>query len=146
MSNNNRFAKSLQGIGADIISAGKDNTNSEKEIAATVEDNVIPIKKEEIPKVEYQQPEKEEAVIQPEEVKPTKLKTKKSTLTIEIDYEEDAKSNCTFTLRQSTINLMEESINKMKQQNGKAKINKSKLVDKILKEAFSDLEVVYNKK
>jgi hypothetical protein len=135
----------------DIFSAGKPDDQVIKEspvikeeIATTIETNVIPMIKDENPKIEYQQPE--EPVGQPEETKITELKTKKSSLTIEVDFEDDAKTNCTFTLRQSTINLIEESINKMKQQNGKAKINKSKLVDKILREAFSDLEVVYNKK
>jgi hypothetical protein len=73
-------------------------------------------------------------------------KSKKNSLTIELDYEDDVKTNCTFSLRQSTQDLIANSMSAMKQKNSKTKINKSKLVDKILREAFSDLEVIYNKK
>jgi hypothetical protein len=141
---NNRFQNTFSGIGSQIINAGKSEEiikKAEEETAATKEGNVIPIKKEEESPLQEQEQSKEVELKQPKEI--IQQKHDDNLFIIDIDESEIEKKYCNFYLSKKTVDLIEKYAGKKK--DGKSGMNKSQLVDFILQQAFTVLEVKNNK-
>jgi hypothetical protein len=134
---NNRISKAFSGLGSQIINAGKEEVKkTEEETATTKEDNVIPIKKEEeIPPHEQEQ-SKVVAVNQTEVIQ---QKHDDNLFIIDIDDSEVEKKYCNFYLSKKTIDLIEKYAGKKKE--GKSGMNKSQLVDFLLQQAFTVINI-----